>query len=162
MCVAATENPKYINPVFGNGVLPGAACPQNLTYAEASILLFRRRAYDALGGFSADFRWAMCEDSDLSLRVQQHGWRLAHISMPHQHWRSTSFNGLPGAIKSSILEHNRAALFANWRESLTTGRIGRFEVLRCLERRAWRCAVCLAASARSAWRHSRLHGGKIS
>ncbi len=128
VCVAATENPKYINPVFGNGVLPGAACPQNLTYAEASILLFRRRAYDALGGFSADFRWAMCEDSDLSLRVQQHGWRLAHISMPHQHWRSTSFNGLPGAIKSSILEHNRAALFANWRESLTTGRIGRFEV----------------------------------
>jgi GT2 family glycosyltransferase len=128
VCVAAAENPKYINPMFGNGVLPGSATVHNILYAEASILLFERRAFDVLGGFGADFRWAMCEDSDLSLRVQQHGWRMAHISMPHEHWRSTSFNGLPGAIKSSILEHNRAALFANWRDSLAAGRVGRFEV----------------------------------
>jgi GT2 family glycosyltransferase len=128
VCVAATENPKYINPMFGNGVLPGSATVPNIMYAEASILLFDRRSFDVLGGFGADFRWAMCEDSDLSLRVQQHGWRMAHISMPHEHWRSTSFNGLPGAVKSSILEHNRAALFANWRETLTAGRVGRFEV----------------------------------
>ncbi len=128
VCVAAVENPKYINPMFGNGVLPGSAVVPNVMYAEASILLFDRGAFDALGGFGADFRWAMCEDSDLSLRVQQQGWRMAHISMPHEHWRSTSFNGLPGAVKSSILEHNRAALFANWRETLAAGRVGRFEV----------------------------------
>ncbi len=128
VCVAAIENPKYINPLFGNGVLPGSATVPNIMYAEASVLLFDRHAFDVLGGFSADFRWAMCEDSDLSLRVQQQGWRMAHISMPHEHWRSTSFNGLPGAVKSSILEHNRAALFANWRETLTAGRVGRFEV----------------------------------
>jgi hypothetical protein len=128
VCVAAVENPKYINPMFGNGVLPGSSTAHNIMYAEASILLFDRRAFDVLGGFGTDFRWAMCEDSDLSLRVQQHGWRMAHISMPHEHWRSTSFNGLPGAVKSSILEHNRAALFANWRDTLTAGRVGRFEV----------------------------------
>lgn len=128
VCVGAIENPKHINPMFGNGVLPGGPTAQNILYAEASILLFDRQAFDVLGGFSADFRWAMCEDSDLSLRVQQHGWRVAHISMPHEHWRSTSFNSLPGAIKSSILEHNRAALFANWRDTLASGRVGRFEV----------------------------------
>lgn len=127
-CVGATENPKQINPFFGNGLLPNAFQLHSLPYAEASILLFSRSAFDRLGGFAADFRWAMCEDSDLSLRVQQHGMRLAHISMPHEHWRSTSFNALPGAVKSSILEHNRAAFFANWHKSLTAGRVGRFDV----------------------------------
>jgi GT2 family glycosyltransferase len=128
VCVGATENPKHINPFFGNGLMPGAFHLLTMPYAEASVLLFDRAAFDSLGGFHADYRWAMCEDSDLSLRVQQQGWQIAHISMPHQHWRSTSFNSLPGQVKSSILEHNRAALFANWRESLATGRIGRFVV----------------------------------
>jgi GT2 family glycosyltransferase len=128
VCVGADENPKHINPFFGNGLLPGAFHLMTLQYAEASVLLFNRAAFDRLGGFSADYRWAMCEDSDLSLRVQQNGLRIAHLSMPHEHWRSTSFNSLPGTVKSSILEHNRAALFANWGETLTAGRIGRFEV----------------------------------
>jgi GT2 family glycosyltransferase len=128
VCIGAAENPKHINPCFGNGLLPGSFHTLTMPYAEASVLLFDRAAFDALGGFSADFRWAMCEDSDLSLRVQQQGWRVAHMPMPHQHWRSTSFNALPGQVKSSILEHNRAALFANWRESLATGRVGRFEI----------------------------------
>ena len=128
VCVGATENPRHISPAFGNGLLPGAFHLHTMSYAEASVLLFDRAAYDRLGGFGPDYHWAMCEDSDLSLRVQQHGLRLAHISMPHQHWRSTSFNSLPGQVKSSILEHNRAALFANWRESLATGRVGRYDI----------------------------------
>src|ERR1700733_9722984 len=128
VCVGADENPKHISPFFGNGLLPGAFHLMTLPYAEASVLLFNRAAYDRLGGFGADFRWAMCEDSDLSLRVQQDGLRISHLSMPHQHWRSTSFNALPGTVKSSILEHNRAALFANWGETLTAGKVGRFEV----------------------------------
>ncbi len=127
-CVGADENPKHINPLFANGLLPGAFHLHTINYAEASILLFKRAVFDSLGGFCADFAWAMCEDSDLSLRVQQHGMRIAYLSMPHQHWRSTSFNALPGSVKSSILEHNRAAFFANWRDSLTAGRVGRFEV----------------------------------
>jgi GT2 family glycosyltransferase len=128
VCVGASENPKHINPCFGNGLLPGSFHTLTMPYAEASVLMFDRAAFDALGGFSADFHWAMCEDSDLSLRVQQLGWQVAHMPMPHQHWRSTSFNALPAQVKSSILEHNRAALFANWRDSLATGRVGRFAI----------------------------------
>jgi GT2 family glycosyltransferase len=127
--VAAEENPRYVNPLFGNGLLPGAFHLQGLTYGEASILLCRRSALEAAGGFHADFAWAMCEDADLSLRLQQLGFAIGFIAMPHQHWRSTSFNSLPSQVKSSILEHNRAALFANWRESFAAGRVGRFEVL---------------------------------
>jgi GT2 family glycosyltransferase len=127
--VAAEENPRYINPLFGNGLLPGAFHLQGLTYGEASILVCRRSALEAAGGFHSDFAWAMCEDADLSLRLQQMGFTIGYIAMPHQHWRSTSFNSLPGQVRSSILEHNRAALFANWRESFASGRIGRYEVL---------------------------------
>jgi GT2 family glycosyltransferase len=127
-CVAGEENPKNLSPIFGNGLLPGAAHLHALPYGEASILLCRHAALERVGFFHADYAWAMCEDADLSLRLQQAGYRIAYISMPHQHWRSTSFNSLPGPVKSSILEHNRAALFANWRDSFATGEVGRFEV----------------------------------
>ncbi len=127
--VAAEENPRYINPLFGNGVLPGAFHLQGLTYGEASVLLCRRSALAVAGGFHADYAWAMCEDADLSLRLQQLGFSIGYLSIPHQHWRSTTFNSLPGQVKSSILEHNRAALFANWRDSFAAGRVGRHDVL---------------------------------
>ena len=70
----------------------------------------------------------MGEDADLSLRAQQHGYKLAWLPIPHQHWRSTSFNSLPGSVRSSILEHNRARLFSSWRHAFATGRVGRFVV----------------------------------
>ena len=127
-CVACEENPRHVNPLFGNGQLPGSFHLHGLTYGEASVLACRRTAFDAAGGFHEDYAWAMCEDADLSLRFQQLGYRIAFLDMPHQHWRSTSFNSLPGPVKSSILEHNRAALFANWRESFASGQVGRIEI----------------------------------
>ena len=127
-CVAAEENPRHVNPLFGNGLMPGAFHLHGLTYGEASVLLCRRSAFDEAGGFHEDFAWAMCEDADMSLRFQQLGYRIAFVDMPHQHWRSTSFNSLPSPVKSSILEHNRAALFANWRESFASGQVGHIEI----------------------------------
>ncbi len=127
-CIGGEENPRNLNALFGNGLLPGTPHLHALPYAEASILLCRRSALERVGFFHADYAWAMCEDADLSLRLQQAGYRLGYIAMPHQHWRSTSFNALPSQVKSSILEQNRAALFANWHDSLTEGEIGRSEV----------------------------------
>ncbi|HTZ70199.1 MAG TPA: hypothetical protein VMB71_06065, partial [Acetobacteraceae bacterium] len=57
-CVGADENPRNINPHFGNGLLPGAFNLHGIQYAEASVLLFSRAAFDRLGGFSADYPWA--------------------------------------------------------------------------------------------------------
>jgi hypothetical protein len=127
-CIGAEENPNRINPLFGNGVLPENFAAGRIAYTEASILLFARRAYDMAGGFNPDYAWAMCEDADLSLRVQQLGFAIAHMPIPHQHWRSTSFNALPSQVKSSILEHNRAAFFANWGDAFSAGTPARWEV----------------------------------
>jgi len=126
--VADSGSPQHLAPFFGNGCFPGQHRLRTLSYAEASILLARSAIFAEVGMFAAKIDWAMTEDADLSLRVQQHGYRLAWLPIPHQHWRSTSFNALPGPVRSSILEHNRATLFATWQRTLTTGQVGRFVV----------------------------------
>ncbi len=126
--VADAGSPQHLSPFFGNGSFPGQHHLRTLKYGEASILLVRSAVFAELGMFDPKIDWAMCEDADLSLKAQQHGYRLAWLPIPHQHWRSTSFNSLPGSVRSSILEHNRATLFATWRHTLTTGSVGRFVV----------------------------------
>jgi hypothetical protein len=101
---------------------------ETLKYAEASVLLVDGKVFETLGMFDERLQWAMCEDADLSLRAQQLGYGLHWLEMPHQHWRSTSINSLPTTVRSSILEHNRARLFASWSQTLATGRIGQLEV----------------------------------
>ena len=127
-CVGAIENPQYLNPMFGHGQANPTLAVETLKYAEASVLLFSGKIFERIGMFDERLQWAMSEDADLSLRAQQLGYRLRWISMPHEHWRSKSVNSLPEAVRSSILEHNRATLFASWSQALAAGRIGRLEV----------------------------------
>jgi hypothetical protein len=127
-CVGAEENPKYLNPMFGSGHERPALAVETLKYAEASVLLLNGKVFEQVGMFDERLAWAMCEDADISLRAQQLGFRLHWMPMPHQHWRSTSVNSLPAPVRQSILEHNRATLFASWSQALATGRIGRVEV----------------------------------
>jgi GT2 family glycosyltransferase len=121
--VGDTSNPQFLNPMFGNGVFPGRTYP--LKYAEASVLVGRASRLQSIGMFDESFTWAMCEDADLSLAAQSLGYRIAWIPMPHEHWRSTSFNQLPSAVRSSINERNRAHLFAKWGRAISDGTIGR-------------------------------------
>jgi GT2 family glycosyltransferase len=121
--IGDTSNPQFINPTFGNGVFPGRKYP--LKYAEASVLLGRASLLQSIGMFDESFTWAMCEDSDLSLAVQSLGYRIGWIPMPHEHWRSSSFNQLPTAVRSSINERNRARFFAKWGRAVSDGAVGR-------------------------------------
>ncbi len=127
-CVGASESPQFLSPMFGNGLVEAPLGLETLKYAEASVLLFNSDIFRRIGMFDELLQWAMCEDADLSLRSQQLGYQLRWICIPHQHWRSSTFDELPVVVKSSILEHNRAILFASWGRSFATGRIGRNEV----------------------------------
>jgi len=100
-----------------------------LQYVEASVMLARGAAFERLGMFNDQMIWAMCEDTDLSFHAQSLGYRIGWIPIPHQHWRSTSFNSLPSEVKTSILEHNRATLISLWRNSISSGKIGQYEIL---------------------------------
>ena len=127
-CFGAAENPQFLSSAFGNGLARSQLGAEMLRYAEASILLFSGVIFDRIGMFDERLKWAMCEDADLSLRAQQLGYRVRWLSMPHEHWRSTTFNTLPASVRSSIQENNRATLFSSWERTLATGRIGRTEV----------------------------------
>jgi GT2 family glycosyltransferase len=126
--VGDISNPSSINPSFANGTFPDDHRSYSLRYAEASILLVKGAAFEVIGMFDESIAWAMGEDSDLSFKAQQMGYAIDWMSIPHRHFRSTSFNSLPPYQKSSILEHNRARLFAKWGASLESGSIGKFEV----------------------------------
>ncbi|MDW5315998.1 glycosyltransferase family 9 protein [Rhizobium sp. PL01] len=127
--IGDVSNPNAINPFFANGTFPDQHRNFTLRYAEASILLVRGAAFEEIGMFDETIAWAMGEDSDLSFKAQQAGYYIDWLSMPHRHFRSTSFNSLPQYQKSSVLEHNRARLLAKWGNSFDTGTPGKYEVL---------------------------------
>ncbi|UDF30454.1 UNVERIFIED_ORG: hypothetical protein LHK14_03730 [Roseateles sp. XES5] len=126
--IGDVSNPNAVNPFFGNGTFPSRDLYFSMKYAEASILLIRGKTFEEIGMFDETIKWAMGEDSDLSFKAQQAGYYVDWMPIPHEHFRSTSFNSLPSFEKSSILEHNRARLFAKWGNSFDSGRIGKFEV----------------------------------
>lgn len=126
--VGAKQNPSSVTSLFANGVHPNAGQLWPLRYAEASILIARSTHFASVGHFDSGYEWAMCEDSDLSFRIQAHGYKIAWIDIPHEHFRSTSFNVLPSQTKSAILEHNRSVLLSRWNQAFATGIIGRYHV----------------------------------
>lgn len=66
-------------------------------YVEGSCMVIRPEAVKGLPGglFDPIFRFAYYEDSDLSLRVRKHGWKIAHVDLPIVH---------QGAATSRIVE----------------------------------------------------------
>ena len=126
--VGASQNPGSVTSLFGNGVFSDEGRRWPLRYAEASILLVRSKVFAEIGKFDDAYEWAMCEDADLSFRAQAHGYQLSWIDIPHEHWRSSSFNVLPSETKSSILEYNRSVLFSKWNVAFEENQIKRLEI----------------------------------
>ena len=127
--VGSEENPRSVSPFFGNGHFPHAGRVDTLRYVEASVMIARGTAFEQVGMFNDQIPWVVCEDADLSFRAQSLGYRIGWIPIPHDHQRSTSINSLPSEVKASILEHNRATLISLWRNSISTGKIGQYEIL---------------------------------
>lgn len=54
--------------------------PAIVDWAHGALLLVRRGAFDAIGGFRAD-QWLYAEDVDLAWRLRRAGWRTRYV--PH-------------------------------------------------------------------------------
>jgi N-acetylglucosaminyl-diphospho-decaprenol L-rhamnosyltransferase len=75
---------------------PGA--PQEVDWAHGALLLVRREAWDAVGGFDASM-WMYAEDLDLCWRVRRAGWTVRYEP-------------------AAVVEHERsAATAAAWGEA---------------------------------------------
>jgi GT2 family glycosyltransferase len=126
--IGASNSPNSVTPFFANGVFDRHGKRWPLRYIEASVLLVRGKIFAEIGQFDKAYDWGYCEDSDLSFRIQAHGYQLEWLEIPHEHWRASSFNILPASVKSSILEHNRSVLFSKWNVALEENKIGKFQI----------------------------------
>jgi len=126
--VGAANSPGSITPFYGNGALDREWHRWPLRYVEGSVVVLRASAFGAVGKFDPAYEWALCEDSDLSFRLQAMGYRLEWIDIPHEHWRGSSLNSLPGQVKAAISEHNRSVFFSKWNTSISQNKIGRFQI----------------------------------
>jgi hypothetical protein len=62
------EHPKWYHPRTGETGWASGAC-----------VMFRRSAFEAVGGFDAHFFPLYCDDVDLSWRLRLAGWRIVHV-----------------------------------------------------------------------------------
>lgn len=83
-------------------------------YAEASILFLRSSVFHKVNGFDEKMEYAYFEDSDLSLRLKQAGYKFIHIDIPHQHFRSTSALKIPEVAARTVYEYNRTRFLSRW------------------------------------------------
>jgi tetratricopeptide (TPR) repeat protein len=125
--VGAANNPRSITP-YSNGAWDREWHHWPLRYIEGSIVLLRASVFAEAGKFDPAYEWALCEDADLSFRIQAIGYRLEWIEIPHEHRRASSFNTLPSQVKGAILEHNRSVLFSRWNTSIGMKYIGRYQI----------------------------------
>jgi hypothetical protein len=61
------EHPKDHDPVTGD-----------TSWGSGSCFMFRREAFDAVGGFDDHFFPMYCDDVDISWRLRLAGWRVCH------------------------------------------------------------------------------------
>ncbi|WP_089337998.1 glycosyltransferase family 2 protein [Blastococcus mobilis] len=88
---------------------------RDIASASGAALAIRRDVWQALGGFTEEF-FAYCEDTDLSLRAWQRGWRVrfapqAVVMHHYEAHRNTA--------KFYLLERNRLAMLLTVYESRT-------------------------------------------
>jgi GT2 family glycosyltransferase len=95
------EHPKAYDPETGETGWASGACT-----------LYRRAAFDAVGGFDARFFPLYCDDVDLSWRLRLAGWSIRHVP------RAVVFHDKPisddGAVRWSALEARSSHLARLW------------------------------------------------
>lgn len=114
-------------------------------YCEGSLTMVRAEAIRALpdGLFAEYVRFIYGEDSDLSLRLQESGWKIEHIALPIKHAHSSTITGLPLRTKQFIRRvkaANHAFLKDRWTPYL---RKRRFDYSVLLQRKGARGDVLL-------------------
>jgi hypothetical protein len=79
--IGASNSPNSVTPFFANGVFDRHGKSWPLRYIEASVLLVRGKIFAEIGQFDKAYDWGYCEDSDLSFRIQAHGYQLGALCL---------------------------------------------------------------------------------
>jgi GT2 family glycosyltransferase len=93
-----------------------ALFPHNVDYASAACLLVRRRAFNAVGGFSTEYDTAYFEDVDLAFLLRDAGWHVRvdpRSTVVHQRHGSSD-----GTTAKDLMELNRSTFLRRWGSAL--------------------------------------------
>ncbi|WNV91481.1 glycosyltransferase [Umezawaea sp. Da 62-37] len=93
-----------------------ALFPHAVDYASAACLLVRRRAFNAVGGFSTEYDTAYFEDVDLAFLLRRAGWDTVvdpRSTVVHQRHGSSD-----GSTAKSLMELNRSTFLRRWGAAL--------------------------------------------
>ena len=87
-------------------------------YAQGSAFAVKADVIRKLGLFEVGIRVVYCEDSDLSLPIQQSGYQIQFVNIAHEHPRSSSTKIIPHAMLEANHEGNRSRLLSRWGQYL--------------------------------------------
>jgi GT2 family glycosyltransferase len=121
------DNPNIVLSGFG-----GAPCSlrkdgsgfigDKLEYIEGSCIAGKAEFFRDFGLFNPCYDMFFYEDSDLSLRVRQCGYKIATVNISNKHIRSSSLNQLSDSFKRTYMEKNKKAFLDRWKTYLNTRR----------------------------------------
>lgn len=87
---------------------------EKLEYIDGSCLMGKTDFFLDFGLFNPSYDMFFYEDSDLSLRVRQAGYKIATVKLKHTHTRSSSFSGINNDFKTKILNKNKEVFMKRW------------------------------------------------
>ena len=143
-------NPVHFSGLSWAGALGEPAsshtAPKDITSATGAATVVRAERFAALGGFCEEM-FAYCEDTELSLRSWQRGWRVVFVpdAVVLHHYEFTR-----NPAKSYLLERNRLFMVLTLFEKRTL--IALAPALVALE------MAVLAVAVRQRWWHQKVSG----
>lgn len=149
--LAAVHLPAAARLLPAGRVIEGRWDPEraaDVDWAHGALLLVRRSAFDALGGFAQD-RWLYAEDVDLSWRLARAGWRTRYVPESVVTHAVSAATTLAWTDEDARDRRKQAATYAWMRESLGRRRTA------VLAAAAWGAARLQAAREPAGWRRER-------
>lgn len=87
-------------------------------YVEASCLMIRAGLALKHGLFSPEFQFCYYEDSDLSLRMRQLGYKIVHVPLPIQHKGAATAKIVADVDLKGFYLRNQKVFLAKWKDYL--------------------------------------------
>ena len=87
---------------------------RDLEYIDGACVAGRTEEFIKYGLFSESFEMFYCEDSDLSLRFRQMGYRILEVPIKSTHVRSSTANTINQDFRNIILNKNKKVFNNKW------------------------------------------------
>lgn len=129
---------------YQDPLLPEFNYAREVDYCSGASIMLPKTLFDELGGFDEHYLPAYCEDSDLALKVRDHGYRVIYqpLSVVIHYEGITSGTDVTQGTKSYQIENSKK-LFQRWQERLKRHQVSGKNVDNAKDRMATRRVLVL-------------------